>query len=455
MTHVIEDRTTAGHDLARRLDRYRGRPDVLVLALPRGGVPVAAEIARALQAPMDLMMVRKLGVPGHEELAMGAIALGGSRFVNADVVGALGLRHEEIERVAQREQTELDRRARVYRGERPPPELQGRCVILVDDGIATGATVHAAITAIRSQQPSRIVLAVPVAPRATLRELASVADEVVCLSSPEPFVAISRWYERFPQLSDAEVLRLLDEHRAQPAASPQRITSPDAAPPSEEAVRITAETATLEGTLAVPTGARGIVVFAHGSGSSRHSDRNRRVAAVLNDAGFATLLFDLLTGSEQRIDELGGSLRFDIELLTRRLDGALDWLRARADTQSWPIGLFGASTGAAAALGVAAARAQQVAAVVSRGGRPDLAAASLPLVSAPTLLIVGGFDDAVIGLNRNAASALRCEHRLEIVPGATHLFEEPGKLEQVAQLARDWFERHLAGAPQAPADGPA
>ena len=199
----------------------------------------------------------------------------------------------------------------------------------------------------------------------------------------------------------------------------------------------------LPGTLVVPPQASGLVLFAHGSGSSRFSPRNRFVAEYLNQGGLGTLLFDLLTPEESAIDERTGALRFDIDLLGDRLVGVLDWLAARREVRDLPVGLFGASTGAAAALVAAAQRPDPVAAVVSRGGRPDLAMQSLPRVRAPTLLIVGGLDGPVIGMNQRAAAQLRCEHQLEIVPGATHLFEEPGKLEAVARLARDWLQRHL------------
>ena len=209
-------------------------------------------------------------------------------------------------------------------------------------------------------------------------------------------------------------------------------------------VTVQLDDAALDGMLHVPDAALGLVVFAHGSGSSRFSSRNRFVARVLNDAGMATLLFDLLTADENRIDEQTREYRFDIELLARRLAGTIDWLAAQRDVARLPIGLFGASTGAAAALIAAAERPDQVAAVVSRGGRPDLAERALARVQAPTLLIVGSLDGVVIDMNRSAAAALTCAHRVQIVRGATHLFEEPGKLEQVADLARDWFREHFA-----------
>lgn len=203
----------------------------------------------------------------------------------------------------------------------------------------------------------------------------------------------------------------------------------------------------LPGILNQPAGAQGIVLFAHGSGSSRFSSRNRYVAEALNAGGLATLLFDLLTPREHEVDQVTTEFRFDIDLLTRRLAYAVDWVSDQPDMRDTPIGLFGASTGAAAALNVAADRSEQVAAVVSRGGRPDLADPNaLARVSAPTLFVVGGMDGPVIGMNREAAAAMRPPPQIEIVPGATHLFEEPGKLEQVAALARDWFREHLTAA---------
>ena len=211
----------------------------------------------------------------------------------------------------------------------------------------------------------------------------------------------------------------------------------------ERLVRVAAGAVTLEGNLNLPRGAGGIVLFAHGSGSSRHSPRNRYVAQLLNQAKLATLLVDLLTSDEEAIDMRTAQLRFDIGLLAQRLVAVTDWLTEHPDTRQLRVGYFGASTGAAAALVAAAERPDVVGAVVSRGGRPDLAGHALARVRAPTLLIVGGNDFPVIDLNRAALAQLRCEKQLVIVPGATHLFEEPGALDEVARLAREWFERHL------------
>ena len=213
----------------------------------------------------------------------------------------------------------------------------------------------------------------------------------------------------------------------------------------EQLVHVPAGAITLDGNLGVPAGARGVVLFAHGSGSSRHSPRNRYVAGVLREAGLATLLMDLLTADEEAIDLQTQRLRFDISLLADRLVGATDWLAQNPDTGDLTIGYFGASTGAAAALVAAAQRPDAVGAIVSRGGRPDLAGAALARVRAPTLLIVGGNDIPVIGMNQEAMAQLHVENQLEIVPGATHLFEEPGALDEVARLAQEWFERYLSG----------
>lgn len=215
---------------------------------------------------------------------------------------------------------------------------------------------------------------------------------------------------------------------------------------TETEVQVISGNMTLPGNLAIPEPVRGIVVFAHGSGSSRHSPRNRFVARMLQEHGLATLLFDLLTPEEEAHDRISAHLRFDIELLTKRLADATDWVKQNPETRELRLGYFGASTGAAAALVAAAQRAREVVAVVSRGGRPDLAGAALERVQAPTLLIVGGEDPIVRDLNQEALAALGCVHKeLVVIPGATHLFEEPGTLEKARKAAAGWFERFLAG----------
>jgi putative phosphoribosyl transferase len=427
MSGRFRDRREAGRLLAERLRTDADGFDTVVLALPRGGVPVATEIARELAVPLDVFVVRKLGVPGHEELALGAIASGGVRVLNQGVVEAARMSPEAVERVARRELEEVERREAAYRGGRPPVETGGKRVILVDDGLATGATMRAAVAAVRATGPARIVVAVPIAAASTCEELAREVDEIVCLRTPEPFYAVGLWYEDFSQTTDEEVRALLE----QPAARAV-----------DEEVIIPVEAGDVGGRLAVPTDARGVVLFAHGSGSSRHSPRNRRVADALNDAGLGTLLVDLLTVEEDAVDVATREHRFDVPLLSGRVRTASEWLERDERTAGLPLAYFGASTGAAAAL-VAAAERAQVRAIVSRGGRPDLAGEALERVRAPTLLVVGERDPAVLELNREAAGRMRAETSLEIVPGASHLFEEPGALDRVITLARDWFVRLL------------
>lgn len=424
---IFADREDAGRRLAGVLGHLRQERPV-VLGLPRGGVPVAFEVARALGAPLDVIVVRKLGVPHHRELGFGAIGEGGVRVVSEEIVRRSRASAADLAAVERAEEAELARRAAAFRAGRPRLELHGRTVVVVDDGIATGATAAAACRVVRAMGAARVVLAAPVAPPDAAARLGSEADDVVFLSTPSGFSAVGQWYRDFSQTPDEQVVRLL----ARAAGS-----GPEAAP--EEQVRVDAGGVALAGDLALPPGAAAVVVFAHGSGSGRRSPRNRSVAAGLRRAGLGTLLFDLLTPDE----EADRANVFDIETLAGRLTDATHWLRRRTPLT---VGYFGASTGAAAALWAAADAGPEVGAVVSRGGRPDLAGARLAAVRAPTLLIVGGRDTTVLDLNRRAQARLRCESRLDVVPGATHLFEEPGTLDEAAALARDWFTRFLGPA---------
>jgi putative phosphoribosyl transferase len=434
MTMSFLDRSDAGRRLANRTLHLRGE-DVVVLALPRGGVPVAAEVARALGAPLDVIVVRKLGVPVQPELGMGAIGEGDVRIINPEVVAITHVTDAEIAAVERRERAELDRRAQRFRGDRPRTPLAGRTAVIIDDGIATGSTARAACQVARAQGAARVVLAVPVAPPSACAALAADADEVICLETPGHFLAIGEWYQDFSQTSDREVVSLLQRAAAEPGPA-------GAAAPWGGEVVVATGSARLAGHLSTPGGGAGMVVFAHGSGSGRRSPRNRFVADVLATAGLGTLLFDLLTAEEEQ----DRANVFDIGLLAGRLGAVTRWMHEQPGLAGAPVGYFGASTGAAAALWAAAEPGGEVAAVVSRGGRPDLAMPRLAEVRAPTLLIVGALDDAVLGLNREAQRRLRCENHLAVVPGASHLFEEPGTLERAAGLARDWFTRYLAPA---------
>ena len=429
----FRDRREAGRRLAERLAGLRASSP-LVLGLPRGGVPVAYEVAKALRAPLDILVVRKLGVPFQPELGMGAVGEDGVRVLNADVLRQAGVTEAQLAQIEAHERAEVEERAARLRGGHPAIPLQGRTVVIVDDGLATGGTARAAVRVARERGAGRVVLAVPVAPPETMATLRRDADDVVALETPEPFFAIGGWYSDFSPTSDDEVVELLTL-----AGGDREVRGVDKEIDKE--VVIPAEGRQLPGHLAIPSGARGLVVFAHGSGSGRHSPRNQAVSRALNQAGLGTLLFDLLSPEE----EGDRANVFDIALLAGRLGAVTAWLRDQEDARSLPIGFFGASTGAGAALWAAAEPDSPDRAIVSRGGRPDLAGGRLGSVRAPTLLIVGGRDEAVLEMNRDAARHLNCEHRIEVVPGATHLFEEPGALEAVADLAARWFLEHLAG----------
>ena len=427
----FRDRREAGRRLAERLSGLRATSP-LILGLPRGGVPVAYEVAKALGAPLDILVVRKLGVPFQPELGMGAVGEDGVRVLNADVLHQAGVTEAQLAQVEARERAEVEERAARLRGGRPAVPLQGRTAVIVDDGLATGGTARAAVRVARERGAARVILAVPVAPPETVAALRRDADDVVAVETPEPFFAIGGWYSDFSPTSDDEVIELLAQGGADRQVAVDGV---------DKEVVIPAEGRQLAGHLTIPSSARGLVVFAHGSGSGRHSPRNQAVARALNDAGLGTLLFDLLSPEE----EADRANVFDIPLLAGRLGAATAWLLDQDDTRALPIGFFGASTGAGAALWAAAEPGSPVRAIVSRGGRPDLAGARLDSVRAPTLLIVGGRDEAVLDMNRDAARHLNCEHRIEVVPGATHLFEEPGALEAVADLAARWLLDHIAG----------
>ena len=407
-----------------------------MLGLPRGGVPVASEVAEALSAPLDVIVVRKLGLPSQPELGMGAIGEDGVRVLDPELIRRAGVSPGAVEAVEQRERVELARRARRFRGDRLPEPIEGRTAIIVDDGIATGGTARAALRVARAHGAARVVLAVPIAAPEAVRELASVADDVIALETPESMRAIGYWYDDFTQTSDEDVVALLAESRQRGGS---RNASDRATAAGALDVAIPVGRVELLGRLDVPPNPRGLVVFVHGSGSSRLSPRNQYVAEVLGAAGFATLLFDLLTLDEERARENV----FDIDLLADRLRSVTSWLVGQPSVAGLPIGYFGASTGAAAALVAAAAPGDPVAAVVSRGGRPDLAGKHLGSVRAPTLLIVGNDDREVLALNRDAAAQMSCEREIRVVTGATHLFEEPGTLETAARLGEQWFGAHL------------
>jgi putative phosphoribosyl transferase len=420
------NRTHAGRLLAGRLKELNLEPDSVILALPRGGIPVGVEISRELGLPLDVLVVRKVGAPGDPEYGLGAITEGGLSWIDWPRAESEGITAEQLAPVKQREQEELERRVRLYRGDRERLPVSQRTVILVDDGLATGGTAHAACKLLRQLGARRVILAVPVCPARARSQFREDADDFVCLAELDRMISVGQHYEDFSQVDDEDVTEGLNL-----AAS--RLSRHQ---PIE--VRIRAPGVQLPGLLTLPDGARGLVLFAHGSGSNRMSPRNQAVARLFERAGLATLLFDLLTPRESEEYEK----TFDIPLLAKRIELATQYVDSHPNLKALPLGYYGASTGAAAAFWAAAELGPRVSAFVSRGGRPDLAIPRLRAVTASTLLIVGELDTEVLALNRKALTYLE-RGRLAVIPGATHLFEEPGTLEQAGRHAFEWFERHL------------
>ncbi len=489
---LFEDRAEAGRLLAERLGALD--PNTVVVAIPRGGVPVGAAVARHFGVVLDVAIVRKLGVPSRRELALGAVGEGGITVISDQITHQFGISADELREIERRERAEVQRREHQIRAVLPPIGLTGRSVVIVDDGVATGSTLLAACRVVRAHEPQRVVVAVPVAPPGWKLGFGNAADAYLSCYTPEDFMAVGQWYREFPAVDDAEMVHDLTEARAamgtpadlmsmssdRPAHADPRpdgtVDHPghqdhrsvrgsvavvkDGSESSENSdiglidpvgeldTEITVPAAQagtddepLIGWLKVPASATGVVVFAHGSGSGRMSPRNHSVAEVFHRHGIATLLVDLLSVSEQ----VDAAKAFDIDLLTDRTLAICEHLRS-SEVGHLPIALFGGSTGAAAAVRAAAGD-PAVTTVVSRGGRIDLAADHLSDLTRPVLLIVGGHDEWVLSINQKALDVLPEGSDLVVVPGASHLFSEPGALERVAERAANWFLGHWSTQP--------
>jgi putative phosphoribosyl transferase len=395
-------------------------------------VPVAYEIARALEAPLDLWSTRRVLSPDGRR-TLGAVSLGGTLSLHRRALLMEEISADALDAQVRAAAHQVGEEDAKLRGGRAPQQVEGQTVVLVDDGCQTGETARAGLDALRTAGAGPIILALGAAPSAVLAALEQEADAVVCGATSEVPGAVGAFYEDYPQVDDDQVRELCARAALRPDAATMR---------EGQAVRIPIPGGALEGELVLPKDPVGLVLFAHGSGSSRKSPRNRQVAATLQRHGLGTLLFDLLTEDEAREDAQTGALRFDVERLAGRLRVATAWTAREPKTARLALGYFGSSTGAAAAL-MASVDEPRVRAVVSRGGRPDLAMERLQQVDAPTLLLVGGEDPEVLALNRRAYERLWAPRQLLVIPRATHLFEEPGTLEQVAALACDWFVRFL------------
>lgn len=426
---VFTDRAEAGRMLAE-LVRDRVGPDVVVLGLTRGGVPVAFEVARALAAPLDVIVVGRLGVPWRPEVTMGALGEDGARIIDDRVVEAAMVSPREVDAVERGERVRLGERVARLRGDRPPRMLGGWTAVIVDDGLATGASARVACQVARNRGARRIVVAVPVASEEGLRALAPAVDDVVVLQTRDDLPGIGQAYLEFPPTDDDEVACLLmtadgfvvpdgpfgDPETAFPTPAEEKVFPIGGVP--------------LIGRITVPNHARELVILAHDSSRQRHTARSRYLSRVLTDAGFATLQLDLLT----RDEEIHGNRYLAIPRLAGRLHAVTRVLQEDFDR----VDYLGDAVAAAIALEAAAAEDLHIHAVACLSGRPDLVA-RLGAVRAPLLLVVGEQDSAVLRLNVQSAAKLSYPYRLVTIPRAGHRFREPGVLQKAAAEVRAWF----------------
>ncbi len=442
------DRTDAGRRLAQALAPFEDK-NPLVVALPRGGVPVGYEVARSLGAPLDVLVTRRLEAPGDETVNIGAIGPGGVRYLDTARIRELGITDRELEDRAADASAEVEARSRRFRGTSRPLSVRNRIVILVDDGVLEGATTRLAARILRSLGPKRLILATPVAPPATLEVLRDEVDGLVFLVSPEEIGSLDDWYREYPEISDGDVESYLHQaHRdleriAEKGRRPPEVRIEPPEPMTQRAVKLDVGDKTLNGLLAIPEDAKGVVLFGHSSGSNRYTPRNQQLAEQLREAGLATLLVDLLTPEEAAEDVRTQRYRFDIGTLARRVIGAIDWLAEQPNTKILPVAIYGAGT--SAALGVVAARQRpnRVRALAARSGRMDLVKSALDEVEVPTLLIVGEEDSDILDINRKALQRLAGPAELMLVPATGPIFEAPEVIEQMAEGIASWCHQHL------------
>jgi putative phosphoribosyl transferase len=428
------NRKESGLLLANKLLKLElDKMKTVVIALPRGGVPVAYEVAKKLNLPLDIVLVKKIGAPFNPELAVGAVSEDDEVYYNMELLKYLGYGIEEVSEYKNRALDILKANASVLRKNRVPLDLKAKDIILVDDGIATGSTIEVVVKLLRRKKTGKIIVATPVSSPDALKRLGALVDQVVAVIVPPVLCSVGEWYEDFSQVDSNSVIDILNNYLVG-----NRMENPFE-------VKVKDGDVILSGIIYRPENdqvVRSWIVFAHGSGSTYKSVRNNLVAHELVKAGHGVLLFDLLTTKE----DMNFNNRFDIPLLAGRLLLATKWLK---NTEYYhhniPIGYFGASTGAAAALTVSANDFinDSIYAIVSHGGRPDMVdKMTLRSLRVPTLLIVGGDDSEVISLNEKAKNYLS-NSQIYIVPHATHLFEELGAMEEVVSVAVGWFNDHL------------
>ncbi|HLF70775.1 MAG TPA: alpha/beta fold hydrolase [Dehalococcoidia bacterium] len=421
----FEDRNEAGRMLAADLaKRSYERP--VVLGIPRGGVPVAIEVARVLGGELGVVVARKLGAPGYAELAIGATTASGASYVNSEIAEEVGATDEYIAAETTRQVLEAQRREQLFDGRRRP-NLKGRVVLVVDDGIATGATAIAAVRAVKAEGASKVVLAVPVGPPQTIERLRAEADEVVCLNEDENFGAVGEFYVDFAPVSDDEVVSLLESASPRTEASIERRVEV-----KRDGVRLVASLTTPGGPGPFP-----LVIFVHGLGSGKDSPRNVVIATRLQDAGFATLLFDLSGHGESSIDPEDG-----MDAYVQDTEAMFAWAIEQPEIDKDAIGIAGSSMGATIAAQAQAQGRVTPQTMVLRA--PPMEAQEFRGVRVPSLVLVGSHDPLRFDAERGVAGCP--ELTLSVVEGASHLFEEPGTLEQALEATVGWFRTHLMQA---------
>jgi putative phosphoribosyl transferase len=458
---MFRDRAAAGRALARLLGAYRGQPGVVVIGLARAGVPVAREVADHLRAPIGVVVAHKIGVPGIEEVALGAIAEGGHRVIADSIAWYVGVPPRIVDRLVDRERMELERRAATYRAGLPSLDLRGRTVIIVDDGMATGATMRAAIRSVRDRRPARIVVAVPVAAQTSAEEVRAEVDELVVVMTPPRFNTISASYAEYSPVSDDDVFALTGETARRVSLQVRdmshqlgaALTRADAHErPVERTIGVPAFDATVAGELGVPRvrsatrwerarGVRGLVILGSGSGASRNSYIERYLAGRLRLSGYATLRVDLFTREEQHPDGLDDLRHAHVQRAAARLAGVCEWAEREGVAGAHRTILAGAGTGAAAVLLTAANRPGRTFAVAVRGALVGLARAAVPKITAPTLFIVGANEQPARPGYTDVFDRLQGTAVLVRVPRAGNSFEEPGALGSVAEHTVGWLDR--------------
>jgi putative phosphoribosyl transferase len=430
----FHDRTDAGQQLVGQLERFRGS-DAVVLAVPSGGVIVGTEVAKGLGLRMDVIVVRSVRLPRDPSLVVAVVAEGGEQIIDDDAVEALEAPSSELWAALTSERSEIARRVGLYRLRRFHVDLHGFIAIVVLDLLDEPLLAALACKVARLRGASRVVIAAPIGTSDIFTELQEHADEITLLESPDEVGDAEEHFGKFGPVADSVVLDHLDASVVRDGEPDPPLTSVDHVSDLRvEAVVMLSDGAALRGIVMLPHLATGVVIFVHGAGSDAGSPRDELVATALSEVGIASLRFNLLTEFEQY-----RKLEIDAQSMVERLAGVIAWVRRQVDLRGLPLGLNGANSGIIGVLALAAEPGADIVAIVSRGGRPDEFAVGIHEVITPALFIVGGADESILEANRATAMLIDAPSEISVIPGASHQFIEPGSMEMVADITRDWF----------------